>query len=473
MAKVLTAPTIAKMKPRGNRTREVPDARAPGLYLQIYPSGKQSWALRYRRPDGRPNKLVLGTVNLIGDGKRDADPVIGGHLTLSAVRRLAATLRHQIALGKDPAAIHRAEKQAVALSAADTFAAAAIDFINQYAKKKTRHWKEQARLLGLDANGDLELIEKGLASRWRDKPLAEITDDDLFRLIEEVRHRGTPGLARKKSEASEPRARIMYATLSKMFNWLLEKRRIKASPMANLKRPAPLPDRDRVLTDGEIIAFWRATDDMPKPFAAVLKLLLLTGCRREEVAGMEVKELSGDGLVWTIPSRRTKNRRVHVVPLPPLARAVIADAEQLPDCAYIFSTNQRTPISGFSKVKKRLDSQMRERLLTSSPRLVNLVNNTVLHPTPWRLHDLRRTAATGMAELGIQPHIIELCLNHVSGHKGGIAGVYNRSENMPQRRAALEQWADHIVGLVGDRQSGGEDERRVSVIQGGSQNAEQ
>ena len=163
----------------------------------------------------------------------------------------------------------------------------------------------------------------------------------------------------------------MYATLSKMFNWLLEKRRIKASPMANLKRPAPLPDRDRVLTDGEIIAFWRATDDMPKPFAAVLKLLLLTGCRREEVAGMEVKELSGDGLVWTIPSRRTKNRRVHVVPLPPLARAVIADAEQLPDCAYIFSTNQRTPISGFSKVKKRLDSQMRERLLTSSPRLVN------------------------------------------------------------------------------------------------------
>jgi integrase len=432
MAKVLTAQAVAKMKPKGDLPREEPDAGCPGLYLIIYPSGKKSWALRFRRPDRRSAKLVLGAVNLVGDGKRDSDPVIGGHLTLSAAHRLAAALKHQIAMGKDPAAIYQAEKQAIALSADDSFASAASDFITQHAKKKTRHWKEQARLLGLDANGDLEFIEKGLASRWRDRPLAEITDDDLFRLIEEVRHRGTPGLTRKKSEASEPRARIMYATLSKMFNWLVEKRRIKASPMANLKRPAPLPGRDRVLSNKEIVEFWRATDDMPKPFAAMLKLLLLTGCRRDEAAGMEVKELSDDGLVWTIPSRRTKNKRVHVVPLPPLAQTILNSLERLPACAYVFSTNQRTPVSGFSKIKKRLDSKMKGA-------------------APWRIHDLRRTCATGMADIGIQPHIIEAILNHVSGHKGGVAGVYNRSSYAKEKAEALTRWADHVVGMVGDQ----------------------
>ena len=474
MAKVLTAQAVAKMKPTrgGSLPREEPDAGAPGLRLVIYPSGKKSWALRFRRPDNRTAKLVLGTVSLVGDDKRDSEPVIGGHLTLAAARKLAAALRHQIATGKDPAAIHQAEKQAIALSADNTFANAAHDFITQYAAKKTRHWKEQARLLGLDANGDFEFIEKGLASRWRNRPLAEVTDDDLFRLIEEVRHKGVPGLVRKKSEASEQRARIVYAMLSKMFNWLVEKRRVKVNPMANLKRPARPPARDRVLNNQEIVAFWRATEDLPKPFAAMLKLLLLTGCRRDEVAGMEVKELSDDGAVWTIPGKRTKNHRVHVVPLSPQARAIIARVERLPECPFVFSTNQRTPISGFSRVKARLDGQMRERLLPSRPRLVNLATNTALHAAPWRLHDLRRTCATGMAEIGVPPHIVELCLNHVSGHKGGIAGIYNRATHMEERREALQRWSDHVLDLVGDRQSGGEDERGLSDIQSSSPNTE-
>jgi len=430
MAKVLTAQAVSKLSCTGDLPREVPDGKAPGLYLVIYPSGKKSWALRFRRPDKRPAKLVLGSVNTQADEDGDPDPVVGGYLTLAAARRLAGALSHEIATGKDPAANHQAKKQAIALSAQNTFSAAAIDFITQHARKRTRGWREQARLLGLRENeqsGDLELIDKGLASRWRDRPLHEIDADTVFRLIEEVRHKGTPGLERRNNETSEPRARAMHSVLSKMFNWLAEKRRVSLNPLDVLRRPPPPKARDRVLNDREIVAFWRAAAEATKPFDALLKLLLLTGARLNEVARMEASELSEDGKTWTIPGGRTKNHRTHVVPFSPLARAIITKVDRLETCKHVFSTNQRTPVSGFSKIKGRLEME---------------------GVPPWRLHDLRRTAATHMAELGIAPHIIELCLNHVSGARAGVAGIYNRSVQMEQRRAAVEVWARHVAGLL-------------------------
>ena len=121
MAKVLTAQAVAKMKASGSLPREIADAAAPGLYLVIYPSGKKSWAFRFRRPDRRTAKLVLGSVSFAVDGGRDPDPVVGGYLTLAAARRLTAALKHQIAMGKDPAAEYQAEQRSIALSAADTF----------------------------------------------------------------------------------------------------------------------------------------------------------------------------------------------------------------------------------------------------------------------------------------------------------------------------------------------------------------
>jgi integrase len=164
----------------------------------------------------------------------------------------------------------------------------------------------------------------------------------------------------------------------------------------------------------------------------MLKLLLLTGARLNEVARMERSELSDDLATWTIPSTRTKNHRTHVVPLSPLAQELLSGLEQLPECRYVFTTNQKAPIGGFSKWKRRLDARM-------------------ALSAPWRLHDLRRTCATGMAELGVPPHMVELCLNHVSGARAGVAGVYNRSVQMPERRAALERWANHVDGLVSSK----------------------
>jgi integrase len=431
MAKVLTAQAVKRMKASGRLPREIPDAAAPGLFLVIYPSGRKSWALRFRRPDRRTAKLVLGSVSFVGDGARDPDPVIGGQLTLAAARRLVGALKHQIAMGKDPAAEYQAEQRSIGLSAADTFPAAACDFILQHAKRKTRRWIAQARLLGLrERDKGLEPIDGGLAMRWRNKPLSEVDTDTVFRLIEEVRHKGIPGLERRSAEPSEPRSRTMHAVLSKMFNWLAEKRRISVSPMASLKRPSPSRARDRVLSNQEIVAFWHAADKITPPFGALFKLLLLTGCRLNEVARMEAGELSKDGAVWTIPGNRTKNHLIHVVPLSRLARTILKGISHSPECNFTFSTNQRTPVSGFSKVKRRLDAEMKD-------------------VPPWRLHDLRRTCATGTAEIGVPPHIIELCLNHVSGARAGVAGIYNRSVQMEERRAAMERWADHVTGLVG------------------------
>ena len=139
----------------------------------------------------------------------------------------------------------------------------------QHAKKKTRRWVEQARLLGLkETDKGIELIDGGLAMRWRNKPLSEIDTDTVFRLIEEVRHKGVPGLERRIAEPSEPRSRAMHAVVSKMFNWLAEKRRISVSPMVALKRPSPSRARDRVLNNQEIIAFWHAAENAVPPFGA-------------------------------------------------------------------------------------------------------------------------------------------------------------------------------------------------------------
>ena len=147
---------------------------------------------------------------------------------------------------------------------------------------------------------------------------------------------------------------------------------------------------------------------------------------------MRRDELSEDGSIWTIPGVRTKNHRAHVVPLPPLARSILATLEPV-SSEFAFSTTGRSPISGWARIKARLDDEMQV--------------------PPWRLHDLRRTAATGMAEIGIAPHIVEAALNHVSGARAGVAGTYNRAAYAQEKRTALEVWAAHIGGIVGVQSS--------------------
>jgi integrase len=221
----------------------------------------------------------------------------------------------------------------------------------------------------------------------------------------------------------------MFAALSSMFGWLIAKRRLRQNPCLGVARPETPKARDRVLADDEIVKFWKATDKLSRPFGQLLKLLLLTGSRLREVAGMRRSELTDDGATWTIPGGRTKNHLAHVVPLPKIATDILATVDTEGDI--IFTTNGETVVSGWSKTKKKLDEAM------AIP--------------PWRLHDLRRTAATGMAEIGIAPHIVEACLNHTSGAKAGVAGVYNRAAYAAEKKVALERWTVHLEGLISKR----------------------
>jgi integrase len=424
LSKALTAAAVARLRP-GDERLELPDGACPGLNLIIQPSGAKSWALRFRRPDGRPAKLTLGSVFDSDGAEPSTPPVVGGHLTLAAVRRLVGELRHEIAQGRDPAAAYLTAKRRQSEVAADTFAEAARAFIEQYARKRVRRWEEMARLLGL-APDDLSLLPKGLAERWSKRSLTEIDGHDIHNIVDETRRRGAPGLERRAEGPTESRARAMFATLSKMFAWQLQHRRVETNPCASVHRPEASPQRDRVLSRDELVRFWAATDNVGEPFGAALKLLLITGARLNEVSRMTRAELNDD--VWSIPGTRTKNKRPHIVPLPPLASDVLAGLPRI-EGGFVFTTTGTAPISGWSKIKVRLDA-----LMSDVP--------------AWRLHDLRRSAVTGMAEIGIAPHVIELVVNHISGARAGVAGVYNRSELMPERRAALERWATHLAGIV-------------------------
>jgi integrase len=436
---------------------EVPDGGSQGLYLVIQPSGRKSWALRFRRPDGRPAKLVLGSVFTKDGGATEPDdrePEIGGHHTLAGARRLAARLRHDIALGRDPAAAHQQlqkEQRAAQESGPETFAAKARQFIDEYTVpkkgRKPRRWREIARILGLDypADGGLPTeVKGGLIQRWAERSMKEITSQDIYNVIDEARRSGIPGLEKRNSGVSDARARKMADALGALFGWAC---RHGQNPVAGVWRPDPPVARDRVLnvksdTRGadELRWFWAGCDELGEPVGALLKLLLLTGCRLNEVAEMVPDELSDDLATLSLAGQRTKNGLAHDVPLSTLARDILRSVKRIEGCAYVFSRTRHAPISGWSKIKRAIDAAMLE--FAKAERGKDAIIK------PWRLHDLRRTCATGMAGIGIQPHVIEACLNHISGAKGGVAGVYNRERYEAEKRIAFQQWAEHIDRIV-------------------------
>jgi len=244
----------------------------------------------------------------------------------------------------------------------------------------------------------------------------------------------------------------MADVLAALFRWAHIHRRSKVNPYIGTHRPAAPVARDRVMNvemgvrnADELRWFWKACDEVGKPFGAVCRLLLLTGCRREEIARIVQGELSDDLAMLRLPGERTKNGLPHSVPLSQLAREILIGVPQVPRSQFVFSTNGRTPISGFSKYKASLDVVMLDEAREEQGR------DAVI--PPWRLHDLRRTAATGMAGIGVPPHIVEATLNHVSGAKTGVAGTYNRAAYEPEKRAALEKWANHITDIVAGRKA--------------------
>ena len=326
----------------------------------------------------------------------------------------------------------------------ENFAASAHRYIDEHASKKLRGWQGIAKRLGLSyppSDEEPELIKGGLADRWAEKSIREIDGHDIFTAIEEAKKIGLPGFEVRGEGSSENRARHVRSALSGLFAWAHRQRLVETNPALTVAAP-PLPEsRDRVLTAAEIRWFWNALSGMG-PFERALKILLLTGQRRDEVGAMPWDEVRDNG-EWHIPKERTKNKRAHVVPLPPAALALI---QREPSSGpHVFTTTGATPIPGWSKTKRKLDLAMLELARKEMGENVEIAS--------WRIHDLRRTCVTGMAELGVRPDVIEQVVNHVSGSRGGVAGTYNRSTLLPERRAALERWATHVDALVAGRRA--------------------
>ena len=454
MAKVLTDGAVRKLKAFPVR-REIGDGGARGLYLVIQPSGAKSWALRFRAASGRHVKVTLGPLDLSDD---PADkPVLGAPLTLTAARALAAEQLRLRATGVDVAGRHIADRRRARRSdEGTTFAALARQFVDDHCRRYTRRWSETARLIGLAYAGDgtATIIKGGLADRWRDRPVTSLTGDDLYGAIDETRRLGAPGLKRaRRNGPSDTMGRSMGVALSKMFAWLTEHRKITVNPAIGLYKPPAPAARERVLDMGlggrpadELRWFWIACDRVGEPFGTALKVLALTGCRRDEVGGMRRAELSADLAVWTIPSGRSKNRREHKVYLPPLARDLVAAMPVIGDGDFIFTATGTAGVSGWPKMKHRLDALMVEAARNEAAAAGRKAAKVSI--PPWRIHDIRRTAATAMVELGTAPHVVEAVLNHQSGHKGGVAGIYNRAILPDERKSALKRWATYVHGVV-------------------------
>ena len=266
------------------------------------------------------------------------------------------------------------------------------------------------------------MLNHDVLPKWGNRRIQDITRRDVIELLDGLTDRGL-GIGANRS----------FALVRKLFNWAVERDIIAETPCKGIRPPVSEVSRDRLLSDDEIKAFWKATEAIGYPFGPLFRLLLLTGQRLGEVAEMSASELRPDERMWTIPKERAKNNSVHDVPLSDAALAVL---EALPRIAgtrrFLFTTTTETAVSGFSKSKEGLD-----RIMAPT--------------TPWRLHDLRRTVASGMARLGINLPVIEKVLNHTSGSFAGIVGVYQRHSFADEKRQALEAWGRFVTALVEDR----------------------
>lgn len=379
----LTDVAIRNLKPTPGRQVDVYDSKTRGLAVRVSPSGTKTFVVWYRI-GGKARRLTLGRFPT---------------LQLADARKRAREALTQVSDGKDPAA----ERQRTRLEyGGKLFGPLAHDFIETYAKARTRGWSETERLLNRE-----------FVSLWGKWPIHTVTRRDVSKALGAIVARGSPSAANHALSA-----------IRKMFNWAIEQGHLAHSPCIGLAAPSKLKSRDRVLSDNELQRVWHAAEAMGWPYGSIIQLLILTGQRRKEVTGMRWSELNLVAAQWTIPAERTKAGRTHELPLSPAALALIQALPRAHDELVFPARGKDNPASGFSKWKHELDE------------LAGIA--------PWRVHDLRRTVASGMARLKVPPHVIERVLNHVTGTLGGVAGIYNRFAYLGEMRDALELWATEI-----------------------------
>jgi integrase len=400
--------TVADLKlPPGRAELIVFDEKLKGFGVRLRAGGKRTWIVQYR-VGKKQRRKTLGSVEKIAAGR---------------AREVAEHDLADATLGSDP----QAKKKESQAREAITLEATAKRFLSyQKGRLKPRSYEQ---------------VETHLTNHWalfNEKPLHTITRFDVADRLGKI--------ASVRGPYAANRAR---ATLSSFYAWAMKEGVVDLNPVISTNRQTDEKARDRVLTDAELAAIWKSCND--DDYGRIVRLLILTGQRRDEVGAMARSEVDTAARKWTIPVARTKNSQMHEVPLSNSALAIVKQAlsrEGREDRERLFGEAD-TGFSGWSKARLALDKRIAEEAEKTKPaRRGANADRKETEPVRWRVHDIRRTGATRMADLGVLPHIIEAVLNHISGHKGGVAGVYNRALYSAEKRQALDLWAAHVEALL-------------------------
>ena len=372
------------------------DSEIVGFGVRVYPSGKKAFVLSYRQK-GKKRLYTIGQC---------------GRVTLEQARDLAKKRFGEVADRKDPVLERKAEKK----KSSHTVEKTVKKFIEQYAKEHTRNWQEAERIL-----------EKDVVPVIGRKAVEEVTKDDIISILDNVIERKAKIMANRT-----------LAHTRRFFNWCVERNIIPYSPAFKIAAPSKNTSRDRVLDDHEIKEIWEATAQIADPFSSLLKFLVLTGQRRGEAASMQWMDIDEKKKLWIIPRESNKSDREHIVPLSDMALSIIQEMPKLG--LYVFSDTGKRPFENFSRDKAILDRIIDDKRKKNKERTIRA----------WRIHDVRRTLASGMAKLGIAPHVVEKLLNHSTGVISGVAAVYNRYQYQDEMRQAIDLWADHVESVLAD-----------------------
>lgn len=381
MRKMLTNRFLETVK-AGVKRQDIRDVSFPGFGVRVTPNGRKTfylsyrWGLEQRRP-------TLGTYPIV---------------SLAKAREKAVDILRLVDEGMDPLA----QRRRVIASVED----GVKDFIRSYAKPRNKSWREAERTLNRE-----------MVTAYGARDVRSITKADVLDIVDAAAERGALYQANR-----------IHAHIRKFLNWCAQRGIIDANPILGIAAPTRERARDRVLDDDEIARVAKAAKVEAFPFGPFVSLLLATAQRRGELAEMRWSQIDRDTAMWEIPGHLAKNGKPNTVPLSPFAMRVLDTMLRFDGCDLVFTTNRRTPVSGFSKMLRRIS----EASGTAN----------------WRLHDLRRTAASGMARSGVAPHVVEKVLNHISGEISGVAAVYNRYGYIDEKRTALNSWGDILDALA-------------------------
>lgn len=375
--RALTDVFLRSLKAPETRTDHF-DAAQRGLGIRVAPSGLRTWFVM-RRVNGAMKRVTIGRYP---------------EVSLADARLKAVDILENIAKGAPPV-----RRPAISVS------------------QLMEEWFRREQDGRKGASEKRRALERDLLPALGNRAADQVSRSDIRNLLDAIVDRGAPVHANR-----------VLAYVRRMFAWAVERELVPASPVAGLKPPTAERSRDRTLTADELGRIWRATADVPSPFGAFFRMLILTGQRRSEVAGARWSEMDLGRAEWTIPAVRAKNGSAHIVHLSKQAVGNLTGTPRYAGSNLVFTTTGETPISGFSKAKRMLDEA-----------------SGVIG---WTIHDLRRTFATiGTGALGIDPVVMDKVLNHRSGVVTGIAAVYQRHAYLDQRKAAIDAWGCYLESL--------------------------